>query len=690
MTDRTTSDINSSLVSRAFKKGVDALTICGDNGTSLLYSVTIASSYIMHETGNLDSNKILGIVSLIIWTLLPVFFLYMFGLIYLTDLENKVEGGSPAFLLLIGQLKKRGVTIATITTSVVMVMIALTIPDFWLTAAISFLAAFSGLRVAFPEFSQLYVIILGCITSWVFFSYLMPQGIGKINKFFGPITFVWFLLVIGFGFIGIQANPTSLQAFNPMFGFALLKSLPIEKVLALFGVLILIITGWEAAQLDRKDYLLNEGTVKAVIPIQLAFGFNTFATLFAILAQGSYVLSLIDGTKVLEGIVTNGSFITSTHKELPNLFFGSLPAWAVLPMVCYAVIEVIIAATATTLGAQNLFAELNSFGLWFRMPRTFTNLSNSHEFYVRPICESIKWGCIALMIWAQNEEKLAGAYGASVVCGMFVGSMLASYLSPYYIEYSSLPPKKKKLLKSIAGPFFFAFTLFFLPYLFGGLSKLLEGSWITLLGASIFFLFLTSYKWGEEKVNNAIYKEERVTLGELFSMYESNTSPKIGILLVKPGDQLDEASDLVPVFLQKYAQKHGVLPYQLVTVTIETDPSIAKKKEDRYKLQHFQVNGHDVYHLEVKLGWADQVNIYGALKYADVRLQEYMGVNLLDDGVIITGEVEIQSRSRTNPIDKLKFFIYNLIRTNLAQPFYYWAGIKNKSSVIRVVFPTRI
>jgi KUP system potassium uptake protein len=690
MSDIVRSDDNSSLISRAFKKGIDALTICGDNGTSLLYSVTIASSYILHETGNLDSNKILGIVSLIIWTLLPVFVLYMFGLIYLTDLEKKVEGGSPAFLLLINQLKKRGVSIATITTTVVLVMIALTVPDFWLTAAISFLAAFSGLRVAFPEFSQVYVIILACITSWIFFSYLMPQGIGKINKFFGPITLVWFFLVMGFGLMGILANPACLQAFNPFYGFALLRSLPIDKVLSLFGVLILIITGWEAAQLDRKDYLLNESTVKAVIPIQLAFGFNTVATLFSVLAQCSFVLSLIDGSRVMEGIVTNGTFITSTHKEIPNLFFGSLPSWAVLPMVFYAVIEVIIAATATTLGGQNLFAELNSFGLWFRMPRTFTNLANSHEFYVRPICESIKWGCIILMIWAQNEEKLAGAYGASVVCGMFVGSMLASYLAPYYIQYSDLPHKTKNLLKSVTGPFFFMYTLFFLPYLFGGLSKLLEGSWITLLGASIFFLFLSSYQWGEEKVNTALYNEPRINLGELLSKYESHTSPKIGILLVKPGDQLAVETDIVPVFLQKYTEKHGILPYQLVTVTIETDPAIAKKKEGRYRLQHFVVNGHDVFHLEVKLGWADQVNIYGALKYADTRLQQYMGVKLLDDGVIITGEVELVSRSRTNPIDKLKFFVYNIIRTNLSQPFYYWAGIKNKSSVVRVVFPTRI
>jgi KUP system potassium uptake protein len=681
---------NRPLLNRAWSQAVNAMTICGDNGTSLLYSTTIAVSYIIHHKGSINATQMLGVTSLIVWTLLPVFVLYMFGLLYLTDLEHKVEGGSPAFLLLIRQLKKRGVTISAIFTTIVLVMIALTVPDFWLTAAISFLAAFSGIKNIYPGLGQVWIVIFACITSWVFFSYLMPKGIGKINKLFGPITLVWFILVGSFGILGILSNPASLQAFNPAFGISLLQSLPISNVLGIFGVLILIITGWEAAQLDRKDYLLPDGGLKAVLPIQIAFGVNTIATLLSVFAQCSFVLNLIDGTQKLEGVTGAADAITTTHSEIPNLFFGSLPQWTLVPMVIYAVVEVIIAATATTLGGQNLFAELNSFGYWFRMPRTFTNLQNHHEFYVKPICQSLNLGCIALMIWAQTEEKLANAYGTSVVCGMFVGSFLALNLAPYFIQYTSeIDRRFKPLLKIVSRIFFLFFVIMFIPYLLGGLSKILEGSWITLTGAAIFFVFLSSYQWGEEKVNKTLMASQ-VTLSELYQEYDLKCSDKIGVLLTRPGEQLATGSNLVPAFLVQYARKHGVLPYQLISLTINTDSNIATKKDNRFKLHKYTIDNHTIYHLEVVLGWADKVNVYQAIQYADHKLQKEEGIDLFNNYILITGEVDIQSRSRTNNVDKIRFWVYNLIRTNLAQPFYYWAGVKSKSDVVRVGMTTKI
>jgi KUP system potassium uptake protein len=678
-----------SLSFKALKKGIEALTICGDNGTSLIYSVTIATSFIIHHKGSLNSEQMLGVTSLIIWTLLPVFVLYMFGLVYLTDLEHKVEGGSPAFLLLIRQLKSRGVAISTIFTTIVLVMIALTVPDFWLTAAISFLAAFGGLKIIYPELPQYYVVILGCITSWMFFSYLMPKGIGKINKLFGPITLLWFVLVGAFGIIGIASNTDCFQAFNLVYGIKLLQSLPLIEVLSFFGVLILIITGWEAAQLDRKDYLLNVEGPKAVLPIQLAFGFNTIATLISVLAQCSFVLNLINNSDTLIGVTTDGIALKITG-EMPNLFFGSLPAFFVAPMVAYAVVEVIIAATATTLGGQNLFAELNSFGYWYRMPRIFTNLENSHEFYVKPICESLKWGCIALMVWAQSDEKLANAYGTSVVCGMFVGTFLAFNLAPHFIQFSNTKAKYKPFFKMVTRIFFFFFVLMFIPYLLGGLAKVSEGSWVTLTGAATFFLFLNSYQWGEQKVNQMLVSS-KITLSELYATYNTSCSNKIGILLTKPGDKLDEGSDLVPAFLVQYARTHGVVPAELITVSIKLDPTQATKKSGRYKLNKHQVGEHIIYSLDIVLGWADNVNIYTALKYADNKLKtDGEPLDLIQDGIIIAGEVEIQSRTRTTAINRIRYWVYNLIRTNLAQPFYYWAGIKSKSNIVRVTLPTKI
>jgi K+ transporter len=676
-----------SLFYRTTTKSIDALTICGDNGTSLIYSQTIAVSFIIHQSGSLTQSQMLGITSLIIWTLLPVFTLYMCGLVYLTDLENKVEGGSPAFLLLIKQLKKRGVSISTGLTSVVLVMMALTIPDFWLTAAISFLAAFGGLKVAIEGLPQIVVIVCACITAWWFFGYLMPKGIEKINSYFGPITLGWFVLVGAFSIYNIILNPECIQAFNISFAIRLLQSLSFGHLLSLFGVLILIITGWEAAQLDRKDYLLSGETTLAVLPIQVAFGLNTIITVLSVLAQCSFVLSLIEGSRYLVEISTNNQAITVV-KDLPNLFFGSMPSWAVFPMVIYAVVEVVIAATATTLGAQNLFAELNGLGYWYRMPRVFTNHENSHEFYVKPICESLKWGCIALIIWAQSDEHLANAYGTSVVAGMFVGSFLAWYLAPFVVDFSNIPQRLKPITKLGVRCFFGFFVILFIPYLLGGLSKIFEGSWITLTGAFVFFVFLNSYQWGEKQVNRELNKS-RKTLSELYQEYEGKYSDRIGILLTKPGDQLDEGSDLVPAFLVQYAKLHDVVPHQLVSLTLRIDPTKPTIGSGRFTLSEHNIDEHTVFHIDAIYGWADKINIYDPLWYASKKLTK-QGIYLMRKQLILTSEVHLISRKRTNLINKIRFWVYRLIRTNLAQPFHYWVGITSKANVVRVDISSKI
>jgi K+ transporter len=691
-----------SLVHKIISKTVDAFTICGDNGTSAIYSSTIACSLLLKHFKYIDSNIALGVTSLIIWTAILVFYLYMFGLVYVTDLEGKIEGGSPAFLMLIRQLKQLKVPIATWVSTLVLVMMALTAPDFWLTGAISLLAAFGGLKIANPELPQYMVYIPACIVAWWFFGPLMRQGIGKINSYFGPITLVWFVLVSGFSISMICINPQSLLAFKPIYAFRLLQSLPFSVNLALFGALILIITGWEAAQLDRKDYLLKDvSATKAVLPIQLAFSINTVTNVLSVLAQCSLLLNLCSGKTILPGVINSVEFaqprITVAH-ELPNLFFGLLPGWAVIFMVGYAVVEVIIAATATTLGAQNLFAELHGLGLWYRMPRQFTNMKNSHEFYVRPICESLKYGCIGLMLWAQTDEKLANAYGTSVVCGMLVGSLLAFILAPYAIQFSNLNEKYKPWMSNLSKAFFAFFVILFIPYLLGGLSKVFEGSWITLLGALLFFLFLDSYKWGEQRVNQVLSISDK-TVSDLYQTGTINMQPpsktdRIGILLTKPGLQLDDDIDKAPAFLVSYVLKHGSIPSQLISIAINIDKDTSNKPNDRFKFHSKKCDGYCLSHLVATYGWADKIEVLTALEYANKKLNEALleeriavtgdsnyclqpseVINLSEKSLYLTGMAQLKKKPTTNLINQVRFRIYEFIRSNLATPFHKWVGI---------------
>jgi K+ transporter len=663
---------------------VNALTICGDIGTSCIYASTIASGIVLKHFGSLNQSQILGITSLLIWTSIPVYALYMFGLVYLTDLEEKVEGGSPAFYLLIRQLKQKPVAISTFLTTAVLVMMALTIPDFWLTGAISLLAAFGGLKILMPDLPQYCVWIPACLVAFWFFGPLMSKGIGKINTYFGPITLIWFILISVFSVWAITQNPDSLAAFNLGYSFKLIQSMPIMITISLFGALVLIITGWEAAQLDRKDYLLHVSGARAVLPIQLAFSLNTITNLLSVLAQCSFALQLANGTQLIHGVHSNSITKTLTvDHELPNLFFGALPSQPiVLFMVCFAVIEVIIAATATTLGAQNLFAELHGLGLWFRMPRVFTSKTNKHEFYVKPICDSLMIGCIALIIWAQTDERLASAYGTSVICGMFVGSYLASRLAPHVIEELRIKKSHKDSLKIVSKVFFGTFVIFLFPFLIGGLSKIVEGSWMTLLGATIFYIILDSYQWGESQISTAL----NIPTGTIADLYRNyDVSDLTGVLLLKPdGGKLSD-ENAAPVFLDTYARKHNVIPRRLVCVSLNVDTA-ANKSTDRFVCEETQCANHTLIYISATYGWADKVNIYEALEYASKQLNR----DLYYKSMFITSDVTILSHKRSTPYRWLQYQVYRIIRTTFSQPFHKWVGIDDPANIIKVGFSAEI
>ncbi|MBC7471924.1 MAG: KUP/HAK/KT family potassium transporter [candidate division SR1 bacterium] len=88
------------------------------------------------------------------------------------------------------------------------------------------------------------------------------------------------------------------------------------------------------------------------------------------------------------------------------------------------------------------------------MPRIFTSKTNKYEFYVRSICNSLVIGYALLIILVQTDEKLASAYGTSIICSMFVGSFLASQLVPYVIKELNIQSSYKRFLKKAAAIFF--------------------------------------------------------------------------------------------------------------------------------------------------------------------------------------------------------------------------------------------
>ena len=166
--------------------------VFGDIGTSPLYTMREAFGF-----GGLplDDATVLGVLSLVFWTLLVVVTIKYVAIIMRAD--NQGQGGVLALATLaLRGLRGRGQR-QRVAIVLAMVGAALFYGDGIITPAISVLSAVEGLKVATPAFEP-YVVPLA-ITILVGLFLVQRRGTGSVGKLFGPIMCVWFatLAVLG-------------------------------------------------------------------------------------------------------------------------------------------------------------------------------------------------------------------------------------------------------------------------------------------------------------------------------------------------------------------------------------------------------------------------------------------------------------------------------------------------------------
>jgi len=155
--------------------------VFGDIGTSPLYTLKT----VLDITGGNQSQTILGVVSLLIWTLIVVTSIKYAG--FAMRFDNDGEGGILALLALLGV--KRGTR--PVIIAVGLFGAALVYGDGAITPAISVLSAIEGLRIVEPTM-QPYVLPITVAILVALFA-LQPFGTAKIGRAFGPIMMVWFV-----------------------------------------------------------------------------------------------------------------------------------------------------------------------------------------------------------------------------------------------------------------------------------------------------------------------------------------------------------------------------------------------------------------------------------------------------------------------------------------------------------------
>src|SRR5262249_53792897 len=164
--------------------GLGALgVVYGDIGTSPLYAVK--ECFGAHQGLVPTPANVLGILSLVLWSLLVVIVLKY--LTFIMQADNRGEGGILALTALLGPAAGR--TPALISLGIFGA--ALLYGDGVITPAISVLSAMEGLEIATPRLADYVVPATVVILGALFL--VQKRGTAGVGAVFGPATLVWFV-----------------------------------------------------------------------------------------------------------------------------------------------------------------------------------------------------------------------------------------------------------------------------------------------------------------------------------------------------------------------------------------------------------------------------------------------------------------------------------------------------------------
>jgi KUP system potassium uptake protein len=211
--------------------------VYGDIGTSTLYGLKQA----VEAGGSPTSETVLGIVSVILWSILLIVALKYAILILRAD--NHGEGGIMALLALLdARHAPRGSWRASLLI-VGLIGAALLYGDGVITPAISVLSAVEGLKIDAPALAPMVVPITIAILIGLFL--VQRQGTDFIGNIFGPVMLVWFIAIGLLGLLGIMRSPGILAAISPHYAIVYVMHAGPTIAFAVLGAAFLALTGAE-------------------------------------------------------------------------------------------------------------------------------------------------------------------------------------------------------------------------------------------------------------------------------------------------------------------------------------------------------------------------------------------------------------------------------------------------------------
>ncbi len=537
--------------------------VYGDIGTSPLY--TLKEVFSPHYGLPLNHDSVLGILSLIFWSLIWVVTLKYITFVMRAD--NQGEGGIMALTALARRAAQGSPRLATTLVLLGLFGAALFYGDSMITPAVSVLSAVEGLELAFDGLDAWVVPIALVILVGIFA--IQKRGTATIGKFFGPVMVLWFTTLGALGVYGIVQQPEVLKAFNPYWAVQFFVDNPVKGFIVL-GAAVLALTGAEALYADMGH-----------------FGRKPIARAWLLL--------------VLPGLVLNyfgqGALLLADPAAVRNPFYLLAPEWLLLPMIGLATLATVIASQAVITGAFSMTRQAIQLGYIPRMQVQHTSSQEQGQIYIPLMNWALMLGVIFLILTFQSSANLAEAYGVAVTGTMLITSCLVSAVILLLWKWP----------RWIMVPLLIGFLLVDVLYFSANAPKILSGGSFPVIAGVVIFILLTTWKRGRQLV------VERLDDGALpLPIFISSIRAQPPFRAKGTAVFLTARTDVVPHAMLHNLLHNQVLHEQVVLLTVRYEDRPRVSRGERIEVEDF---GDGFYRVVLHYGFMDEPDIPLALSH---------------------------------------------------------------------------
>ncbi len=537
--------------------------VYGDLGTSAIYAlqaVFTGGSTVLEPT----PANVLGVVSLVFWTLIAVVSLKYMTFVLRAD--NQGEGGIFALIALLRpwrdplRLQRRALILLGLAGA------AMLYAGVMITPAISILSAVEGLEVGSPDMAA-YVMPATLAILVVLFA-VQRFGTARIGAAFGPIMACWFLAIAVLGAYAIVQAPQVLAALDPRHAVRFFRLNGLIAFLVLFAV-FLVTTGSEALYADIGH-----------------FGRRTIRRMWFFFVLPALVLNYFG----------QGAMLLHRPDAVTQPFYHLVPSAVLYPVVALATMATVIASQAAITGAFSMTRQAGRLGMMPRARVVQTSSDTSGQVYVPIVNWTLLVAAIVLVLLFRSAANLASTYGISVSATMVATTVLASFVMR----------ERRHWPLWAAGLFLLLFLSIDLAYFGSNLLRIPHGGWFPVLVAAAFFTLMATWRRGLELMAQQ-YKDAKpieVLVKELAASPADGGRPIARV----PGSAIfvtDRLEDTPPALLH-HIERNRALQEQVILLTVLTEDVPTVTRYERLRIQDL---GGGFLRIILRYGYMQQPNV---------------------------------------------------------------------------------